>query len=251
MKDFISPEDAGTLRRAGLDSFDALWALELDAVDTPNTAREGWSSVSRLDIGGVGYYLKRQSNYLSRSFRHPLGEPTFAAEFRNICRYQRKRVPTLSAAFFAQRRVQGTFRAVLLTRALDDWQDLSCLLAQWTSLGTMHQRAALVACGRLARQLHEAHETHGSLYPKHIFLQESPGGYKACLIDLEKTRTLFSRKGRIRDLEALIRRVGFWSEDELRCLLAAYLGDEGGSSRAVDLWLSRVQTRRQHKEAQA
>ncbi|KJH79361.1 lipopolysaccharide kinase InaA family protein [Pseudomonas sp. KSR10] len=251
MIEFISPEDAGALRRAGLDSFDALWALELDAVDAPNTARDGWSSVSRLDIGGVGYYLKRQSNYLSRSLRHPLGEPSFAAEFRNIRRYQRKQVPTLSAAFFAQRRVQGTFRAVLLTRALDDWQDLSYLLAQWGRLGTMLQRAALIACGRLARQLHEARETHGSFYPKHIFLRKSSGGYEACLIDLEKTRTLFTDRGRIRDLEALIRRVGFWNEDELRCLLAAYLGEEEGNSHAVDLWLSRVQTRRQHKDAQA
>ena len=251
MMDFISPVDAGALRGAGLDSFDALWALELDTVDAPNTAHEGWSSVSRLDIGGVGYFLKRQSNYLSRSLRHPLGEPTFAAEFRNICRYQRKRVPTLRAAFFAQRRIQNAFRAVLLTRALDDWQDLSGLLDQWENLGKVQQRAALVACGHLARQLHEAHETHGCFYPKHIFLRESPGGYEACLIDLEKTRMLFSQRGRVRDLEALIRRVGFWNEDELRCLLAAYLGEGDGNSRAINVWLRRVQTRRQHKEAQA
>ncbi len=250
MTDFISPEDAGALRRAGLDSFDALWALELDAVDAPNTLGDGWSSVYRLDIGGAGYYLKRQSNYLSRSLRRPLGEPTFAAEFRNIRRYQHKQVPTLNPVFFAQRRIGGTVRAVLLTRALDDWQDLSCLLDQWPDLKLTCRRAVLSACGHLARQLHESREAHGCFYPKHIFLRERPGGYEACLIDLEKTRMLLGRRDRIRDLEALIRRVGFWKEDELRCLLAAYLG-EGGNGREIDAWLRRIQMRRQYKAAQA
>jgi hypothetical protein len=250
MKDFISQEDAGSLRSAGLDSFDALWALELDAVDAPNTIRDGWSSVYRLDIGGAGYYLKRQSNYLSRSLRHPFGEPTFAVEFRNIRRYQHKQVPTLSAVFFAQRRVQGAVRAVLLTRALDDWQDLSCLLDQWVSLGLVRQRGILSACGRLARQLHAAREAHGCFYPKHIFLRESLSGYEACLIDLEKTRLLLGRRDRIRDLEALIRRVGFWNEDELRWLFASYL-DEDSAGRSIGAWLRRIRARHQHKAVHA
>lgn len=250
MTDFISPEYADALRIAGLDSFDALWALELDAVDAPNTTRGGWSSVYRLDVCGAGYYLKRQSNYLSRSLRHPFGEPTFAAEFRNIRRYQHKQVPTLSPVFFAQRRVQGAVRAVLMTRALDGWQDLNCLLGQWMSLGLVRQRGILSACGRLARQLHTAHEAHGCFYPKHIFLRESLAGYEACLIDLEKTRVLLGRRDRVRDLEALIRRVGFWSEDELRWLFASYL-DEGTGSRSIEVWLRHIDARHQYKVAQA
>ncbi len=39
------------------------------------------------------YYLKRQSNHLTRSLRHPLGEPTFAREFRNIERYRALGIP--------------------------------------------------------------------------------------------------------------------------------------------------------------
>lgn len=250
MKDFISPKDACSLRNAGLDSFDALWAVELDAVDAPNTVRDGWSSVYRLDIGGTGYYLKRQNNYLSHSLRRPFGEPTFAAEFRNIRRYQRKQVPTLSAAFFAQRRTPGAVRAVLLTRALDGWQDLSCLLGRWPDLGLASQQAILNACAQLARQLHGAGEAHGCFYPKHIFLRQNLSGYEACLIDLEKTRMLLGRRDRIRDLEALIRRVGFWNEDELRCLFMSYL-DEDADSRSIEMWLRRIQARHQHKAAKA
>jgi len=54
----------------------------------PNTGRGGWSSVFRLELGDTAYYLKRQSNYLTHSLRHPFGEPTFACEFRNIQRYR-------------------------------------------------------------------------------------------------------------------------------------------------------------------
>ncbi len=51
MSVFIAAQDHDLLQRNRLDSFDALWALQLDAVDEPNTERGGWSSVYRLDLG--------------------------------------------------------------------------------------------------------------------------------------------------------------------------------------------------------
>ena len=81
MKDFIDSDDQALLERHGLASFEALWALELHAVDEPNKApRGGWSTVYRLDLEGQGYYLKRQSNYLTHSLERPWGEPTLARE---------------------------------------------------------------------------------------------------------------------------------------------------------------------------
>ena len=77
MSDFLAAEDRALLERHGLATFDALWARQLDAVDEPNTSRGGWSSVFRLELDGHGYYLKRQSNYLTRSLHRPLGEPSF------------------------------------------------------------------------------------------------------------------------------------------------------------------------------
>ena len=67
MSDFLAAEDRALLERHGLATFDALWARQLDAVDEPNTSKGGWSSVFRLELEGQGYYLKRQSNYLTRS----------------------------------------------------------------------------------------------------------------------------------------------------------------------------------------
>lgn len=246
MSDFIAADDRAVLERHGLADFDALWALKLEAVDEPNSARGGWSSVYRLELGEAAYYLKRQSNYLTRSLRHPLGEPTFAREFRNIRRYAALGIPALQAVFFAERRVPGEHRAVLLTRALDGWQDLEHWLQRWPQLPAAQRAAILRACGELARSLHGAGQVHGCFYPKHIFLRESAAGFAAQLIDLEKTRPLLlGERDRIKDLEPLVRRADAWGEDERRQLLAAYLG-EGG---AVERWSQRLGARRRHKAA--
>lgn len=247
MKDFIAEDDQPLLTQEGLASFEALWSLQLDAVDATNSGRGGWSSVYRLDLGGLGYYLKRQSNHLTRTLLHPFGEPTFAREMRNIHRYQRLGIPALRAAFFAMRRVAGKQCAVLLTRALDGWRDLDSYLPAWSSMVEAEHLAILASIGSLARKLHGARQMHGCFYPKHIFLREQEdGSYEACLIDLEKTRPLIlSRRDRVKDLETLLRRAHIWSEMDIRHFLLAYLGD----SAHVDTWLHELQRRRYNKEA--
>jgi hypothetical protein len=246
VSDFIAAQDRALLERHGLSSFDALWALKLEAVDEPNTERGGWSSVYRLDLGEASFYLKRQSNHLTRTLSHPFGEPTFAREFRNIQRYTELNIPALHAAFFAERKLPGEQRAILLTRALDGWCDLDSLLPTWHERSEAQRAAILQACGQLARQLHGAGQMHGCFYPKHIFLREASAGFDAQLIDLEKTRPLlFGQRDRIKDLEPLLRRASVWSEAELRVLLAAYLG----AGADLDAWSKRLGARRHNKEA--
>lgn len=249
MSDHYSLRDRAILQARGLDSFEALWALQLDSVDAPNTERGGWSSVFRLDLGGTAYYLKRQSNYLTHTLHRPFGEPTFAREFRNIQRYQRLGIPTLQAAYFGERRVAGERRAILLTHALDDWRDLHGWLNDWRELNATTRRALLQACAELARALHQAGQRHGCFYPKHIFIRPAGERFEACLIDLEKTRSLLPvRSDRIVDLEALIRRAAILSESEVRQLIGGYL-DRDANDAAVDAWLEQVAGRRQSKVA--
>ena len=184
MSDFLASADLALLERHGLNGFDQLWTLQLDAVDEPNTSRGGWSSVFRLELEGKGYYLKRQANYLTHTLHSPFGEPTFAREFRNISRYQKLQIPALQAVYYGERKVDGQRRAILMTRALDDWNDLDSLLAQWPQLDLPRRQGILRACGELARTLHAAGQVHGCFYPKHIFLRERGGNWQAQLIDL-------------------------------------------------------------------
>lgn len=248
MRDFLAEDDRALLESHGLASFDALWALKLEAVDEPNVERGGWSSVFRLELGERAYYLKRQSNHLTRSLLRPLGEPTFAREFRNIQRYQQLGIPTLQASFFGSRKLAGEQRAILLTRALDGWEDLDSYLARWPQLDAPCQTAIVRAVGELARDLHQAGQVHGCFYPKHIFLREQDGRWEACLIDLEKTRPLLlGRRDRIKDLEPLLRRAQRMGSEGMRALLATYLNDES----AVEPWLQRLHQRRMDKESRA
>lgn len=246
MSDFIASEDRGILAAQQLDSFAALWALELEAVDEPNTERGGYSTVSRLQLGERAYYLKRQTNHLTRSLAHPFGEPTFARELRNIRRYQQLGIPALQAAFFAQRKTPGKYCAILLTRALDGWRDLHSLIEQWSVLGAQQQQAIIFAVATLAKQLHAAGQLHGCFYPKHIFLQAQGEGYVACLIDLEKTRPMRLRRiDRVKDLETLLRRADAWEEAEVLLFLQHYLR----ADESLQQWMQRLTVRKQHKAA--
>ncbi len=246
MNDFIAQADRPTLERHGLASFDALWSVQLTAVDEPNVERGGWSSVFRLELDDSAFYLKRQSNHLTRTLARPFGEPTFAREFRNIRRYAQLGVPALQASFFGQRKVDGERRAILLTRALDGWTDLDSWLKRWPELNESGRQAIIGAVGVLARTLHQAGQMHGCFYPKHIFLREQDGHWQTCLIDLEKTRPLLlGWRDRIKDLEPLVRRASCIGEHGVRHLLSVYLDDP----RLVEPWLLQLQRRREAKEA--
>ena len=248
MTDFIADADRALLERNGLADFDSLWSVQLEAVDEPNTSGGGWSSVFRMDLEGQGFYLKRQSNYLTRTLHSPVGEPSFAREVRNIERYKQLGIPALEAVFFGERKVPGERRAILMTRALDGWTDLDSLLEQWSQLTAGQQQAILQACGQLARRLHAVRQVHGCFYPKHIFLQPDGAAYRAQLIDLEKTRPLLlGQRDRVKDIEPLLRRAHAWTEADVRALLAAYL-EQPADSGLVDAWYQRLSVRRSHKE---
>ncbi|MDR3323985.1 MAG: lipopolysaccharide kinase InaA family protein [Zoogloeaceae bacterium] len=244
MNDFIAIEDRPRLEQHGLADFEALWGLELTPVDDPNVDRGGTSHVCRLELDGHAYYLKRQQNHLTRNLAHPFGEPTFAREFRNIQRYQQRGVPALQATFYAQRHQHGTWRALLLTRALTGWRDLDHAFAHARE---EERPALLVACGHLARRLHAAGLVHGCFYPRHIFTRATATEIEACLIDLEKTRPLwFGRRDRIKDVEQFIRHAPALKDAEIRCLLVAYL-DCPPDSPEINLWQHALAARRQKK----
>jgi hypothetical protein len=248
VKDFVAAADRALLERHGLADFEALWNAQVDNVDEPNTERGGWSKVSRLDLDGHGFYLKRQCNHLTRSLAAPFGEPTFAREFRNIQCCEARGVPTLEVAFFARRRRDEGDCAILLTHALDGWRAFHDWLADWPQHSEALRARLLVACGKLARRLHAARLMHGAFYPKHVFLRPNGDEFDACLIDLEKTRPLWlGRRDRLRDLDQFFRHACGLAEGDAARLLAAYLDCAPDDTRLGE-WLRRLGARRVHKK---
>lgn len=227
---FIAVNARDVLSRHGLDSFEALWALNVAAVDAPNTGRGGWSSVCRLELeDGNGqlqcFYLKRQDNHCTRTLHSPLGEPTFAREFRAIQACARQGIPALEAAFFAARKEKGHAQAVLLTRALDDYAPLDEWFERWQQLSAAQIRDLIQSAAALVRALHNADRIHNCLYPKHVFLRLHSDGAGARLIDLEKTRrVMLGQRDLIRDLETLHRRSLVPSRSQRLRFVLAYLG---------------------------
>ena len=248
MKDYLAAVESSLLRKHRLDRFDPLWDVPLAAVDEPNAEHGGWSQVFRLELDGSGFFIKRQSNYFTRSLAHPWGEPTVAREFRNIERYRRLSIPSLQAAFFGQRRVAGEHRAILVTRALDGWAALESLLVGWQGKPVAQRVEIISVCAGLVGKLHSSGLKHGCLYPKHLFLREREGRLQSCLIDLEKTRRLwFGWRDQVRDLETFLRTVGVWETDEQRQFLVGYL-QASGAVGSLELWLERLGARRRYKE---
>lgn len=252
LNDYIDPAIKQLLSQHKLDNFAVLWQLELPAVDRPNTERGGHSIVARLELAGHSFYLKRQTNHLTRSLLKPLGEPTFAREFRMIQLYQQLGIPSLKVAWFGQRQTSEGQQAILLTHALDGWQDLDYWLQQWPQLEADTQQAILAACGELARQLHASGRMHGCFYPKHIFLQQQQQGFVACLIDLEKTRRLWlGRRDKIKDLDPLFRRTRHvLGAAEHKKFLQAYL-QQSENNALVENWFAALKRRHADKDSRA
>jgi len=253
MKDFVAAGWSQILAANGLDSFAALWALDIGWFEAPNERRGGWSGVSRCDLqlpggGSTGIFVKRQQDHVYRSLRHPLrGRLTFAREFSNLLRYRALGIPTLEPLYFAMREQEGHRRAILVTRELTGYAPLVHDVKRWQGDGfpTRVQRRELIA----AAQLHRHHLQHNCFYPKHLFVGQVDGRVDIRIIDLEKTKWRLSRtRASLRDLDTLNRHAPGWSRtDRLRFLLA-YYQVERVDARVRNTW-QRLAARLRSKQA--
>lgn len=216
---------------SGLDAFDALWSLSGDWHEAPNERRGGWSGVSRHKLADdSAIFLKRQENHLCRTLRHPLrGVPTFYREYLNIRRLQQAHIGAVEALYYGDRLTAGSWRAILVTRALDDFVSLD----EWNAASGHDEpaqrhaliRAVAMACARL----HHHRLQHSCLYGKHVFVRRSPPPRQAYqetdvrFIDLEKLRRGLSRE-RVgaHDLDQLMRHTADWTDDERAMFRSVY-----------------------------
>jgi len=235
MRDYITSEWEDIVRFNKLEGFDSLWNLQADWFEPPNERRGGWSGVARIELslpngGKEAVFLKRQKNHTRRTLRNPFhGEPTFAGEIKNILLLQQAGVPTLDPLYYGQRKVNGKWRAILVTRELAGFRPMDELIEDWIEQGwdkSISVRKKLITTLALATsRMHEHKLVHNSFHPKHVFVRITEGSEpEVCFIDLEKMRrAISSGRAMRRDLDSLNRRTAAWSNTDRLRFLKGYL----------------------------
>ena len=229
-----------------LDSFEALWNLDLPAIDEGNRGRgqNGWSQVCTHTLTAASgethrLVIKRQSNYRSRTVRHPVrGIPTFIKEYNFIQRYKKLGIPALKTVYCATRQQDKETQVILATEYLNDYRPLSEIQEKWTGESSWKQRAAVVqSVAQLVSKLHHHKLEHRCLYPKHIFLKTDQQGTQSRLIDLETTRWKpLGYKFPSRDLSTLARRSKNVTNRDKILFMRHYLGIKRLDAHAKKIW---------------
>lgn len=234
MQDYIHPDWQPTLKKQGLNHFDALWTLDADWFEPPNLRRGGWSGVSRIEIivpgrGSIGLFLKRQENHCSKTWQHPFsGIATLEKEFHNILQFHKHKIPTVDPIYFAKRTVQGKVQAILITEELSGYQPLASLATSEVTQAPLSRQQLLQKVADVIQTMHAHHFQHNCLYLKHLFAKQKNGCWSVKIIDLEKTKYRVSKKQvLLRDLGTLHRRTAaHWTNSDRIILLRAYMGEE-------------------------
>ena len=230
-QDYVSSEWRETLKANGLENFEQIWPVAENAwFEPPNHARGGWSGVTRQvmslpDGGQIGIFVKRQENHTYRSWHHFFRPAaTLEREFHNCRRFRELGIPSMEPIYYAERKVEGKLRAILITRELEGYHSLeSAGYRPIRQLERLERRRLIASLADIIRQMHAHRFQHTCLYPKHLFVKKnSDGTLDVRFIDLEKTRWLpFRRRIATRDLDSLQRHAEGWSRtDRLRLFLA-------------------------------
>lgn len=215
MKDFINAHWSALLKANELADFEQLWDLKADWFEPPNHRRGGWSGVSRIQLTDeagekIDLFLKRQQNHSYKPFGLPWrSAPTFRREMRNMLRYMHYSIPIAEPIYYAERKANGFYRAILITASIaPEYQSLESLYNDWLEKGfppAKERQRIIQAIAKTVAQLHSHYLRHGSLAYKHVFINYHPEQpVKVKFIDLEKSRYWLTENRRVgNDLSAL------------------------------------------------
>ncbi|WP_213878859.1 lipopolysaccharide kinase InaA family protein [Pseudomonas sp. dw_358] len=202
--------------------FDYFWNQRGEWVEEPNRRRGGESGVQRIHAThGELLYAKRQTGHIYRSWMHPFGRPTVLRErdALNGLHALKVRVPRMIFCG-AQRDAQNQWRALLVTKALDGFDEIE----NWYASGgrarhgePVHDQILEDLAENLAR-MHAGRWQHSCLYIKHVFVRVTGEGEHArgevALLDLEKCRRrLTADQASQHDIKQLRRHSSFSDAD--------------------------------------
>lgn len=145
---------------AEFGNLEAVFALQGERL-----TKDPLSEVIRIERAGVRYYVKRYWGG-GKGLRRYVGRPRVKAEWQNLKHFSKWGVPTASIVAHGMERRCGSFvRGALITRELDNTEDLALLASRndprlqdraWVD-GVSQQLA------RATRTLHDHHFTHNDL----------------------------------------------------------------------------------------
>lgn len=185
-----SPQHLALLNQHQLANFEQLWGYQGDWFEPPNRERGGWSGVNFIELSDEtgkkhGFYLKRQQNFMRRTWRHPIkGEPTFVREHKMMQYLQQHEIVIPQIVFFASKQTQ----ALLLTEALEGYVSFDRWLENNPNASLNRKRTLLSALAQTISKLHQARVQYRSLYAKHLFIKDDTDNFEIALIDFEKSR---------------------------------------------------------------
>jgi len=202
--------------------FDFFWEQRGEWVEEPNQRRGGESGVQRVFTeAGQLIYIKRQVGHIYRSWLHPFGRPTVLRERDALVGLSKLDVSVPEMIFCgAQRDERNEWRALLVTKALDGFQEIE----DWYAAGgrehhgeALHEQLLQELATNLAR-MHLGRWQHSCLYIKHVFVRVVGEGSEAraevALLDLEKCRRRFTAAAAARhDMKQLRRHSSFEPAD--------------------------------------
>lgn len=217
MKTFIDPQFKEYLVAQGIHSFDDLWNQPMQAVEEGNYRKTGaQSEVFRWNQ----VYVKKQQNYITRLSRWFSPQAICAREFKNLQAWKKQGLSSLEPLYFHQE--PGARRAILITRALDEYQSLESWLSACTDAALRSK--VFTAVAQFIADLHRKGWFHRCLYPKHVYVL-SAHPENIAMIDLEKARKQWrTSHRRMADLSSFFRRCAWIHPKESLQFMKAYWG---------------------------
>jgi hypothetical protein len=241
MKTYIDEKFGQFLTQQHIADFETLWATSMTVVEEGNyRAVSSQSEVHRWhDV-----YVKKQQNYTTRLSRWFKPKAVCGREFENILAWQKLNIPTLEVVYFHQE--SRARRAILVTKALDNYRSLEDWLSQTTDSGLRAKVFARVA--KLLAEIHRLGWYHHCFFPKHVFVhQDNPEMLK--VIDLEKARKQIHTPSRdVSEICAFYRRCAWLNPKEGLQFMKAYWGVNKFENKHR-LFLKRLQDKVQLKQA--
>lgn len=227
MENSISPQHLALLTQHKLADFEQLWDYQGDWFEPPNRERGGWSGVNFIELAHesgkkLGVYLKRQQNFMRRTWFHPVaGEPTFVREFNILQHLAQHQVNVPKLVYFASQQNQ----AILITEALVGYVSWDVWLSTNPIISSARTKKIISALAVAIKSMHYSGVQHRSLYPKHMFVKENNNFFEVALIDFEKSRvTPFIAWLKLSDLITLSRRTPQISHAHKLFFIKKYLG---------------------------